>query len=86
MIVTILTYALATYIGVAALLAMLFGFAVWRSGGFQGFADLANKIGKRATENQITSTKVQWMMVFLVVCWPMILWAAKDVKRLTSRS
>lgn len=86
MILTILTYVVVTYIGVAALLAMLFGFSVWRLGGFQSFADYANKIGRRADDNKVTSTKVQWLMVLIVTCWPIIFVVAKDVKRIRSGS
>lgn len=62
---------LATYILGVVLIGGLWGIVMWRTGGFQGFADLANKL--TGLKVKYTSTEVQWYTVIITLAWPVLI-------------
>lgn len=75
--ITVLTYAGLVYLGVSILLAVFFGVAVVSIGGFGEIAQLMNTMVGRT---DITSERVQWLMLLVVVAWvivPVAFWLVK---------
>jgi hypothetical protein len=68
---TILTYALVGYLGVAALLFIMFIVGTVGLGGFQQYADAANVIAD--DDKPFTANKVQWYFVLVPLLWPLVL-------------
>lgn len=71
----------ATYIMGVLFFAIVFGFTAWKLGGFQAYAEAANKVGGK---DIATSNIVQWYVVLFTLLWPfgvgyiaLMLWAAK---------
>jgi hypothetical protein len=71
MIVTILSYAFIVWLGVAALLALIIGFSVWRLGGWTDFADAVNILDEE-NERPVGSIEIQWIVAALVIFWPFL--------------
>jgi hypothetical protein len=69
----ILQILLTTYILGAALIAMVMMFAVFRAGGFSGFAEDANFVGKNMGKNtEFTSARVQKICLVIIFAWPLV--------------
>ena len=73
----------ATYILGALFFGVLFGSTAWKLGGFQAYADAANKIGGK---DMATSNMVQWYVVLFTLLWPLgigyvalMVWISKRV-------
>lgn len=71
----------ATYIAGALFFAIIFGFVTWKLGGFNGYAETANRLGGR---DLATSNIVQWYVVLFTLLWPLgigyialLVWASK---------
>lgn len=70
------------YIGVAGLFALLFGLALIKTNGFQGFADAANRMGG---QDKYTDINIQWYMFTIIFGWPILaLWLLFLPKRQVS--
>jgi hypothetical protein len=65
--------AMTTYIMGLVFWGGLFGFAVKRFGGFQGYADWSNAFMERAGSKQrLTSNQLQWRVVLYTIFWPFV--------------
>lgn len=69
MIEATLSILLAVYLLVGLLLAGVVGLGVYKSGGFAGFAVLANMTSSR---RKYTATNVKVLLVMAILLWPIV--------------
>jgi hypothetical protein len=62
-----------TYFLGFVLFASIFGAAVWRFKGWQGYADFANNMFSQAGRQEISSNALQWKVALYTIFWPLII-------------